>query len=114
MKFQKEEPLEEGVFYMVQVFATGVKKKCRKVQRHMLPMGYTSYKQNLSESDREGLKKAAKLTIGAAMRSIYDDNRNCYISLIRVTRTKVFYKNEPAYFSESWEPFHELNQGFKI
>ena len=112
MKFANESRLGAGEFYKVSLFATGIKKRCRKVDRHLIDMGYTEFKTALTDEDKASLKKAAQTTIGVTMKSLYNDQ--AYLALNRVTRQANHDEKLGTWYMESWQPFHELNQRIEV
>jgi len=113
MKFLSERNIGDGEFFRISLFTTGVKKRCRKVDRHLLNMGYSEYKETLSDEDRASLEEAARNLVGRAMRSLYTND--AHISLDRVTRTAEYCDTlKRTWHNEKWEPFSELNQKVEI
>jgi hypothetical protein len=71
---------EATVKFKVIVHAYGVKKRCRKSEGHMLKLGYTDYKEELTQDDINALLDKAKAALAENMKSTV----RAKISLLRV------------------------------
>lgn len=57
------------VKYSLSVHVYGVKKRCRKADRHLLDLGYTDYKEELSQEEINALLSKAKASIDVNMKT---------------------------------------------
>lgn len=92
--------METQEFFKVYVIVPGVKKRCRKAERHMLKAGYIPY--NGGSFDREAIEATAKGLIEANIKQVVG---NVVISLDHVVRDDHF---------ERWEPFSDKNVRFEL
>lgn len=60
---------EVQVKFEINVSAYGIKKRCRKIEGHSLPLGYIDYKENLSSEELTQLMEKAKAILATNMKS---------------------------------------------
>jgi hypothetical protein len=80
----------------------GIKKRCRKSERHFFQLGYIPY--NNGEVDHEAMKQKARYFLDTNMKEIN--------SIVRLCLDHVVIKNEGNFTVTEWEPFSKLNKTF--
>lgn len=93
-----------GELFKVSIIATGIKKRCRKVERHHLSMGYIPY--NNGTFDQAELENRAKDFVSENMKSVVGKPE---VSLNHVER-----KNDSYGTIETWNMFSDKHKRFVI
>jgi hypothetical protein len=87
-------------FYKLSVLVTGIKKRCRKTEFHLLQGGYIPY--NDGTFDREAIEAIAKGLIETNMKQV---NGKIIISLDHIKQGD---------FTQVWEPFSDKNVKWQL
>ena len=87
-------------FFKISVAVTGVKKRCRKSEFHVLRGGYIPY--NEGSFDREAVEAVARGLVDSNMKQV---NSKVMIHLDRIER---------GGFMERWEMFSDKNIKFEL
>jgi hypothetical protein len=90
--------------YKIGISVTGVKKRCRKSDRHYLPMGYIPY--NEGQIDQAEIEARAKDFVAENMKSVVGNFKVC---LNFIERKKDDYGT-----IETWEMFGNENKSFTV
>lgn len=98
----RESPPVERFKISIQVI--GIKKRCRKNERHMFQLGSIEY--NGGEYNKEG--------VISLVRDFVDVNMKEINSIVRIRLDHVKQSNERGFTSTLWEPFSEKNVRFDI
>jgi hypothetical protein len=93
-----------GELFKVSIIATGVKKRCRKVERHHLSMGYIPY--NNGTFDQAELENRARDFVSENMKSVVGKPE---VSLNFIIREKDNFGT-----IEKWEMFSDKHKRFVI
>lgn len=93
-----------GKFFKISVHVYGVKKRCRKVERHMLSLGYIPW--NEGHFNQEEVEAKARAAIAENMKSV---NSAVSVALNCVTRSM-----DTGICIETWEIFGKNNREFKL
>jgi len=91
------------VMFRMSVFVVGVKKRCRKVDRHHLNMGYLPYNDGVF--DRCEVEQKARDMVDTNMKSA---------NKIQVRLTKVEFKESNGITMESFLMFDDAHVSFDI
>lgn len=92
--------METQEFFKFYVIVTGVKKRCRKAERHMLKAGYFPY--NEGSFDRDVVESIARGLIETNIKQV---TGKVFISLDHVVRDEHF---------ERWEMFSDKHVKFEL
>ena len=98
----RESPPVERFKISIQVI--GIKKRCRKNERHMFQLGSIEY--NGGEYNKEG--------VISLVRDFVDVNMKEVNSIVRIHLDHVKQSNERGFTSTLWEPFSDKNVRFDI
>jgi hypothetical protein len=90
------------VLFKVSLQVIGVKKRCRKSERHFFQLGHIPY--NDGNYDLDYVKQKA--------RDFIDTNMKEVNSQVRVCLDHVVISNEGNFTVTQWEPFSKLNKSF--
>jgi hypothetical protein len=88
--------------FRLSVSVTGVKKKCRKPDRHLFNMGYMEYNPNMTDEQKQEVVQKAKDLLAVNMKS--------FLNGFTVNLNHVTLRDE----LEMWEPFAETNLKIKV
>lgn len=94
----------QGELFKIGVNVTGVKKRCRKVERHFLSLGYIPY--NDGNFDQNELESKARAFVSENMKSVVGKFE---VVLNQVTRTK-----DDFGVIEKWQMFSDKNKRFVV
>jgi hypothetical protein len=86
--------------FKVTVIVDGIKKKCRKSDRHFLRLGYKPY--NNGEFNREEIEETAKASIQTNIRQV---TGRIIVVLDHIKRGDMM---------EQWQPFSDKNIQFEL
>jgi hypothetical protein len=90
------------VLFKVSLQVIGIKKRCRKSERHFFQLGHIPY--NEGEYDHEAMKQKARDFLSTNMKEVN--------SQIRVYLERVVVSNEGSFTVTQSEPFSKLNKSF--
>lgn len=93
-----------NVFFKISIQVIGVKKRCRKSERHFFQLGNIPY--NNGEYDQSAINNKVRDFLVTNMKSIN--------SLTRVHLDHVVITKEEVFTSTVWEPFSKLNKSFDL
>ena len=88
--------------FKLSVQVMGIKKRCRKSERHFFHLGHMPY--NSGNYDANEVKDK--------VRNALDLNMKQVTSMVRIHLDHVIIKNEGTYTVTQWEPFSKLNVQF--
>jgi len=95
---------EKQKLFKISINVVGIKKRCRKVERHFLRAGYVPY--NDGEFNKEELEQKVKDVVSSNMKTVTSD--------IIISLDFVELSVERGYSSELWQPFSKLNKSWKV
>lgn len=98
----KSNETDTEVLFKVSIQVIGIKKRCRKSERHFFQLGHIPY--NNGEVDHEAMKQKA--------RDFLDTNMKEINSIVRLSLDHVVIKNEGDFTVTEWQPFSKLNKSF--
>lgn len=98
----RESPFIERFKISIQVI--GIKKRCRKNERHMFQLGSIEY--NRGEYNKE--------SVISLVRDFVNVNMKEFNSTVRIHLNHVKQSNERGFTSTLWEPFSDKNIRFDI
>jgi hypothetical protein len=98
----RETPMVERFKISIQLI--GVKKRCRKSERHIFQLGSIDY--NDGSFDQESVTKLVRDFIATNVK-LTDSNVFVHLDHVKV-------KSERGFTSTLWEPFSDLNRRFVI
>lgn len=98
----KSNDTDTQVLFKVSIQVIGIKKRCRKSERHFFQLGHIPY--NDGNYDHEAMKQKA--------RDFLDTNMKEINSVVRLSLDHVVIKNEGNFTVTQWEPFSKLNKSF--
>jgi hypothetical protein len=90
------------VLFKLSLQVIGIKKRCRKSERHFFQLGHIPY--NEGEYDHEAMKLLARDFLNTNMKEVH--------SIVRFSLDHVIIKNEGNFTATQWEPFSKLNKSF--
>lgn len=90
--------------FKVTVHVVGVKKRCRKSDRHIFNLGYIPYNDGVF--DQEDLERKAEALLEENMKSISE------VPSVDLNHVKI--SGECGFRSEEWRPFSDKNKSFKL
>jgi hypothetical protein len=90
------------VFFKIAIQVIGVKKRCRKSERHFFQLGHIPY--NDGNYDHEAMKQKARDFLATNMKEVN--------SQVRVCLDHVVISNEGNFTVTQWEPFDAKNIRF--
>lgn len=61
--------LDDGEYYNVKVYVTGIKKRCRKTSKESIPLGYGAFTEQLTGEEINELKTLAMIAIHNKMKT---------------------------------------------
>lgn len=94
--------LNESNKFKIAIEVIGIKKRCRKSERHMFQLGYVPY--NNGSYCPDILKEQIK--------GFLDSNMKEVSSAVRVHLDHVIITQEGYFTSTKWEPFSDKNKRF--
>ena len=90
--------------FKISIQVIGIKKRCRKNEKHMFQLGYIEY--NNGSFNRQ--------SVISLVRDFVDVNMKEVKSVIRIHLDHVKQSNERGFTSTLWEPFSDKNVRFDI
>lgn len=99
-----ETSLESNVTFKISVQVIGIKRRCRKSERHFFQLGHIPY--NDGNFDQSAISDKVKAFLETNMKSIN--------SLTRVSLDHVITTYERGFTCQQWEPFSKLNKSFDL
>lgn len=97
-----ETNLDQVEKFKLSIQLIGIKKRCRKSERHFFHFGHRPY--NNGEYDRKEIEQFVSDWIATNMKEVR--------SQVRVCLDHVIIKNEGNFTVTQWEPFSKLNKQF--
>jgi hypothetical protein len=94
----------QGEFFKISVSVSGIKKRCRKAERHLLNGGYIPY--NDGNYNAEEINDLVKGLVSTNMKEVQN------VPTIHLDH--VIVKHDEGFRSEQWEPFSKLNKKFLL
>jgi hypothetical protein len=101
-KMQAENTTE--IKFSISVYVHGVKKKCRKVERHSLKLGYIPY--NDGSFDKEAISQKVRDIVATNMKSVS--------SPIQVQMLRIELKKDEWGYSQTFAMFDERHVNFAV
>ncbi len=92
------------VLFKISIQVIGIKKRCRKSERHFFQLGHMPY--NDGQFDKSEVSDKVKAFLQANMKEVH--------SLTRVSLDHVIIKNEGNFTVTQWEPFSSKNVRFDL
>ena len=92
--------METQEFFKVKIIVPGIKKRCRKAEKHLLKAGYLPYNGGIFNQDE--IEQVARGLIETNIKQVMG---KIFVSLDYVTRDEHF---------ERWEPFSDKNIRFEL
>lgn len=92
------------VVFKISIQVIGIKKRCRKSERHFFQLGNIPY--NDGQFDQSAINDKVKDFLASNMKSIN--------SLTRVNLDHVIITKEEVFTQTVWEPFSKLNKSFDL
>jgi len=96
-----EAPSLSTEYYKLSYQVLGIKKRCRKSDRHFFHLGKIDLNYNRDEIISQVRKHAA-------------ENMESIDSILRVSLDHITSNNEPGFLVEQWRPFSDKNIQFDI
>ena len=90
--------------FKIAIEVIGIKKRCRKNERHMFQLGSIEY--NNGEYNKEG--------VISLVRDFVDVNMKEVNSIVRIHLDHTKVKSENGFTSTLWEPYSDKNVRFDI
>ena len=97
-----ETNLDQVEKFQLSIQLIGIKRRCRKSERHFFHFGYRPY--NDGNYDQEEIEQFVSDWIATNMKEVR--------SQVRVSLDHVIIKNEERFTVTQWEPFSKLNKQF--
>lgn len=98
------ESTDTKVLFKIAIQLIGIKKRCRKSERHFFQLGHVPY--------NDGNYNAEEIT--EKVKAFVDTNMKEVNSIVRVSLDHVVIKNEGSFTVTQWEPFSKLNKQFDL
>lgn len=92
------------VLFKISIQVIGIKKRCRKSERHFFQLGHMPY--NDGQFNKSDISDKVKAFIETNMKQVN--------SLTRVSLDHVIIKNEENFTVTQWEPFSSKNVSFDL
>jgi hypothetical protein len=99
---KSESTNDTQVLFKLSIQVIGIKKRCRKSERHFFQLGHIPY--NEGNYDHEAMKQKARDFLSTNMKEVK--------SVVRLNLDHVVIKNEGNFTVTQWEPFSKLNKSF--
>ena len=93
-----------SVTFKLSIQVIGIKKRCRKSERHFFQLGNIPY--NDGEYDQEAVTAKVKDFLQTNMKEVH--------SITRVSLDHVITTHERGFTCQQWEPFSKLNKSFDV
>ena len=93
-----------SVTFKLSIQVIGIKKRCRKSERHFFQLGHIPY--NDGNFDQDAITAKVKDFLQTNMKEIH--------SIIRVSLDHVITTHERGFTCQQWEPFSKLNKSFDV
>ena len=93
-----------SVTFKLSIQVIGIKKRCRKSERHFFQLGHIPY--NNGEYDQEAITAKVKDFLQTNMKEVH--------SITRVSLDHVITNHDRGFTCQQWEPFSNLNKSFDL
>jgi hypothetical protein len=90
--------------FSISVYVVGVKKKCRKVEKHFLKLGYIDYNEGIF--DKDAVSQKARDIVATNMKSVS--------SALKVQMLRVELKKDEWGTSQSFEMYDKRHVYFTV
>jgi hypothetical protein len=90
--------------FKISIELIGIKKRCRKSERHSFQLGHVAYNNGTYCPDI--LKDQIRGFLDTNMKEVYSD--------VRVHLDHIFISNEGGFTTIEWEPFSDKNKRFNF
>jgi hypothetical protein len=94
----------QNEFFKISFQVRGIKKRCRKSDRHFIQLGSIPYNQG--EYNKEDIISKVRDSLAVNIKEVH--------SIVRIHLDHVIIKNEGTFTSTQWEPFSDKNIVFEI
>jgi hypothetical protein len=101
----KDASLDSSVTFKLSIQVIGIKKRCRKSERHFFQLGHIPY--NDGNFDQSAISDKVQAFLNTNMKSIHSLTR---VSLNHVTTII----DNGGYTIVQWKPFSKLNKSFDL
>ena len=96
--------LNEKILFKISLQVIGIKKRCRKSERHFFQLGHIPY--NEGQFDQSAISDKVRAFIETNMKQVN--------SIVRVSLDHVIIKKEGHFTVTQWQPFSDKNVNFDL
>jgi hypothetical protein len=98
-----------GSQYKVSVFCVGIKRRCRREERHNFTLGYFPL-----GADKEAIRELAKALLLREMRTLYSGALPGTVKPYMILNYVTVEESGTGFTVEKWQPFDEKNLRFDL